>query len=258
MTNHAANSQRTDPLADAPEGAFAAPAWFASRALELGVEFEPGEVEQLGRYLALLLHASGVMNLTAIREPEAAWEKHILDALSLMPLLAELADGAMVIDVGSGGGVPGIPVAIVQPRLKVVLMEATRKKAAFLESCAGRLGLGNVQVVAERAEAAGHGPLRESAELVMARAVGRLATLVELTLPLARIGGRAALIKGAAAQEEIVEAQAAIRTLGGGAPETLPTPTGRIVVIEKLRPTGRTYPRRSGEPKRAPIGAVTR
>lgn len=224
----------------------------------MGVEFESGEIERLGRYLALLLHASEVMNLTAIREPEAAWEKHILDALSLMPLLAELADGATVIDVGSGGGVPGIPVAIVQRRLKIVLVEATQKKAAFLESCAARLGLGNVQVLAERAEVAAHGPLRESADLVMARAVGRLATLVELSLPLAPVGGRVALIKGAAAQEEIAEAQVAIRTLGGGPAQTIQTPTGRIVVIEKARPTPRTYPRRSGEPKRAPIGAGKR
>src|SRR5690606_5348363 len=103
-------------------------------------------------------------------------------------------------------------------------------------------------------EEAGRSDLREKADLVCARAVGRLATLAELTLPLVRPGGHAALIKGAAADEELQEAGAAIRMLGAAHAGTLPTPTGRSVVLEKLRGTGKTYRRRAGEPKRAPLG----
>jgi 16S rRNA (guanine527-N7)-methyltransferase len=246
-----------DPLAGAPDAPLPAPADFLDAAAAIGVAFEPGEVEALGRYLALLLHANEVMNLTAIKAPVEAWTRHILDALTLLPLLAELAPGALVVDVGSGGGVPGIPLAIVRPDLKVTLIESTQKKAAFLEACARRLGLGNVEVRAQRAEEAGRSDLRETADLVCARAVGRLATLVELTLPLVRGAGRAVFIKGAAADEELEEAGAAIRMLGGAHAGTLPTPTGRIVAIEKVRGTGKMYPRRAGEPKRAPLG-VTR
>lgn len=243
-----------DPLAGAPVEPLAAPAAFLEAAGELGVEFEPGEVEALGLYLALLLHANQSMNLTGITDPAEAWQRHILDALTLMPLLAELPAGAMVVDVGAGGGVPGIPLAIVRRDLRVVLIEATQKKANFLEACRARLGLERLEVRAERAEDAGRSDLRETADLVCARAVGRLATLVELTLPLVRRGGRAALIKGAAADEELAEATEAIRLLGGAHAGTLPTPTGRIVVLEKVRPVGKQYPRRAGEPKRAPLG----
>lgn len=245
---------RGDILAGAPDAPLAPPADFGAAAAAIGVAFEPGEVEMLGRYLALLLHAAGSMNLTAIRDPDEAWERHILDSLTLMPLLAELPAGARVFDVGSGAGVPGIPIAIVRPDLRITLIEATQKKATFLTSCAERLGLSNIDVCAQRAEEAGQGSLREQADLVCARAVGRLATLVELTLPLVRIGGRAALIKGAAADEELAEAAYAIRLLGAAHIGTLQTPTGRIVTLQKVRRTGAKYPRRPGEPKRAPLG----
>ncbi len=245
---------RGDLLAGAPDAPLAPPAGFVEAAAAIGVEFEPGEVEMLGRYLALLLHASASMNLTAIRDPDEAWQRHILDSLTLMPLLAELPAGARVFDVGSGAGVPGIPIAIVRPDLRITLIEATQKKGSFLASCADRLNLNNITICMHRAEECGQGGFREQADLVCARAVGRLATLVELTLPLVRIGGRAALIKGAAADEELAEAAYAIRLLGGAHIGTLQTPTGRIVTLEKVRRTGAKYPRRPGEPKRAPLG----
>ncbi|MCC6659409.1 MAG: 16S rRNA (guanine(527)-N(7))-methyltransferase RsmG [Phycisphaerales bacterium] len=245
---------------------------FLAAAAALGVEFEPGEVEKLGSYLALLLKAAESFNLTSVTDPAQAWMRHVLDSLTLVPLLAELPDGARVIDVGSGGGLPGIPLAIVLPRLRFMLLEATGKKAAFLRGVVLALGLENVSVVQARAEAAGQdrgerigtaggGSARPEAhrevyDAVVARAVGRLATLAELTVPLARVGGRVLLIKGQKADEELAEAAAALKTLLAVHEGTVDTPSGRIVVLGKRSRTPRTYPRRDGEPGRAPLGVA--
>src|SRR5215471_2734280 len=108
------------------------PREFLDAAAALGVEFEPGDVERLGLYLALLLETNKSVNLTAITDPAQAWTRHILDSLTLLSLLSELPEGGSIIDVGTGGGLPGIPLAIVSPHLRVALLEATGKKAEFL------------------------------------------------------------------------------------------------------------------------------
>lgn len=240
--------------------ALAAPASFIEMAEGYGLAFEDGEIERLGRYLALLLAANELVNLTAIREADDAWERHIFDALTLLPVLAEVGDGARVIDVGSGGGLPGIPLAIVLPGVRFVLLEPTGKKAAFLSHAVKELGLTNVEVLRERAEAiaASGGPVtslhRNGYDAVVARAVGRLATLAEITVPLAKIGGLAVLVKGQRADEELDEAKAALHALCVSHAGTVKTPTGRIVVLEKRRPTPAKYPRSAAEIKRSALG----
>lgn len=243
------------------------PNGWIERAAELGISFEDGEIEKLGLYLALLMDANTRMNLTAIRDETEAWEKHILDALTLVPVLSELDDDASVVDIGSGGGIPGIPLAIVMPRLWFTLVDATAKKCKFLEETAKTLGLNSVRVINDRAERLGNdigerspsgrqNAHREHYDMAVARAVGRMAMLVELTVPLVKVGGLVVLTKGQKADEELEEAKQALYMLHTSHAGTIDTPTGRIVVLEKQRKTPRDYPRGNGEPKRAPLGVV--
>jgi 16S rRNA (guanine527-N7)-methyltransferase len=240
-----------------PEGpGLAPPRAFLDAAAALGIEFDPGDTDRLGAFLALLLEANRSFNLTAITDPDQAWTRHMLDSLTLVPLLADLPPGTSVIDVGSGGGLPGVPLAIVLPSLRVTLLEATGKKAEFLRSVAERLRLSNVTVVRDRAELIAHkGKSHRAAyDAVVARAVGRLPVLVELCAPLAKVGGRLLLIKGERAEEELADAAGALRTLHLHHAGTVATPTGRVVVLEKTRQTPAAYPRRGGEPQRSPLG----
>ncbi len=228
---------------------------FNSRAEAIGLAFDEGDVARLARYLELLLEANTRFNLTAITDPAEAWTRHILDSLALVPLLAS-AEARSAIDIGSGGGLPGIPLAIVMRDVQFTLLEATGKKARFLEETAAALELKNVLVINDRAETLGqdHKSHREHYDVVLARAVGRLSVLLELTVPLARIGGHVLAMKGAQAESEIAEAKQALYMLHAHVIDRHVTPTGVVVVIEKQRKTPRIYPRAPGEPKRAPLG----
>ncbi len=225
-------------------------------AKDAGIEFEPGEVERLGRFLAMMLETNKEHNLTSITEPAQAWTRHVFDALTLLAVLSELEPGAEVIDVGSGGGVPGVPVAIAMPQIKFALLEPTGKKAAFLQRVVAELGVTNAKVFQDRAERLGKDRTlyRERWDVAIVRAVGPLSVIAELTLPLVKVGGFVLAIKGAKADEEVASAQYAIVELGGAFERTVDTPTGRIVVLTKVRPTPRQYPRHDGEPKRKPLG----
>ena len=209
------------------------PEGFDARLKEVGVTVDAAVIARLGDYLARLLAMNEQMNLTAIAEPAAAWERHILDALTVLPLLAELTPGSRLVDVGSGGGLPGIPLAIARPDLKVTLIEATQKKAAFLSAVAQALELTHVSVRAERAEQLGAEELRGAFHAVTARAVGKLVTLVPLTAPFARVGGRILLVKGQRADEELAEVTRVIAEQRCTHEKTVATPTGRIVVLRR-------------------------
>ena len=233
------------------------PAHFTGACEELGFQFSTGEIEEFGLYLELLLQTNKQFNLTAVRDPDEAWMRHILDSVSL---IAHLTSGdRTLIDVGSGGGLPGIPIAISQPHLQVTLLEATGKKARFLKTAAAALGLGHVSVVTERAETAGRDPRhREQYDVATARAVGPLNVMLEFTLPFVKGGGRLLAMKGRKAEQELRDAGDGIMLLGGGEVnvyDALPGIEEDAVIIEirKERPTPLQYPRSPGTPKLDPL-----
>lgn len=230
------------------------PAEFIQACADYSLVLEDREIALLEHYLRSLLEANRQFNLTAIREPDVAWMRHIFDSLTLLPFVLEIAPDR-AIDIGTGGGVPGIPLAICTPDVQWALLDATTKKARFVETVVGDLGLSNVRVLNQRSETAGaHGsPERAAFELVVTRAVGSLSVLLELSVPFATIGGFVFAIKGERSAGEIDEAKGALHQLHAHVTGTHQTPTGTIVIIEKQRKTPRKYPRRPGEPKRSPL-----
>lgn len=214
---------------------------------------------QLDRFIELLLEANKAMNLTRIDDPQAARVQHVADSLTL---LAHIPAGARdIADIGSGGGVPGLVLAIALPDKRFVLVESTKKKAVFLERTIAELGLANARVRAERVEDAGRfggGPLRESMDIVIARAVGRLVWLVEWCMPLLKKGGDMLAMKGQKVQEEIAEAATVLKLLHGSPPElhavTLPGTEHHVVVkVRKLGRTGDRFPRSATVAKNRPL-----
>ncbi len=204
-----------------------------------GIELEPAEELRLGRFLALLLANDALLNLTAIRDPAAGWERHVFDALTVMAVLSELEGPAMVVDIGSGSGVPALPLATVFPQHAFHLVESTRKKADYLVSTARALGLANVTVHCRRAEElARDRAFRRKVDVVTARAVGALDLLARLGAPLLAPGGRCVFIKGQKAAEELEAAGSLIGRLGLAHEGTLDTPTGKLVVLAEARGAG--------------------
>ncbi len=230
--------------------------------------------ERTGRLRALLdevLRVNRQFNLTAVRQPDEAWTKHILD--SLQGLKTGFFEGARrVADVGAGAGFPGLALAIARPDLRVTLLDSTRKKCDFMAAAIEKFAL-NADVLCERAEIAGQNKQwREQFDVATARAVGSLGEVCELALPLIKVGGHLVLWRGAQAREELYQSRSALSKLGGAAagsvaaggvkaeagavlPYTLPghNTSYHLVVIEKVKPTPPGYPRRVGLPKQRPL-----
>jgi 16S rRNA (guanine527-N7)-methyltransferase len=201
-------------------------------------------------------------NLTAITDWEGVLVRHFLDSLSCLKALpqAELEAGARVVDVGTGAGFPGLALKIVCPGMRLTLLEATRKKVAFLEHMARVLGLKQVEVIHGRAEKLGRDPSRrEQYDWALARAVAEMPTLAEYLLPLVRVGGAILAQKGEGAAAEVHGAEAAIVALGGRVRQLVPVElrglaeTRYLVVVDKVAATPEKYPRRSGIPRKSPI-----
>jgi 16S rRNA (guanine527-N7)-methyltransferase len=236
----------------------------ARGARELGIGLAAEQIRRFAQYQTELLAWNERFNLTAITEPSDVQVKHFLDSLTVLKALPPPGKGRLsantLLDVGSGAGFPGIPLAIVRPGLRVVLLETTQKKCAFLEHVVAQLGLENVRVRNGRAEDLAYLPgQRESYDVVVSRAVGALATLAELCLPFARVGGRMIAPKKLGIDDEVAAARNAITKLGGRlAPEVivrLPVldEERQLLIVEKVRPTPIAYPRRAPLPERSPL-----
>jgi 16S rRNA (guanine527-N7)-methyltransferase len=212
---------------------------------------------KLSRYLDLLLQANKRMNLTRIVSRQSAESAHVGDALTLLPFIPK--DAHRIVDIGSGGGVPGLVLAIVRSDLHVTMVEATQKKARFLDETAAALGLINVAVVDERAEQVGRSQLRETFDVATARAVGELVWLAEWCLPLVKKGGCLLAMKGRKITEELPAAKKAIKLLGGAEPTIHPvelpgTEHHVIVKVKKLAKTDLRYPRPATSAKGRALG----
>ncbi|MCE7947675.1 MAG: 16S rRNA (guanine(527)-N(7))-methyltransferase RsmG [Chloroflexi bacterium CFX4] len=198
-------------------------------------------------------------NLTAITAVEAVEVRHFLDSLSVLSVVNP-SQGASVIDVGTGAGFPGVPLRLVRPDLHLTLLEATGKKIAFLQHLATLLGIEGVQFLHARAEEAGQMPdQREHYDVVVARAVAHMPILAEYLLPLVRVGGQCVAMKGESAEREVREAANALRILGGRvagiSAVNLPNVAEPhyLIVIDKIAPTPRLYPRKPGTPAKKPL-----
>lgn len=221
---------------------------------DAGIMVTDAQAEKLSAYVHRLLEVNQHLNLTAVRDVDAAWRRHIFDSLFLLPRL-KADPGQRALDLGSGGGLPGIPLAICRPDMEWVLVDSVAKKARFLEQTAAELGLANVTVRSERAEVLGRDPeFREQFHLVTARAVARLPTLLELTVPLLRVKGSLFAMKGEQAEAEVSESARAMERLFVQLLRQEPTPEGgNLLVFKKRDPTPGKYPRPIGVPGKEPL-----
>jgi 16S rRNA (guanine527-N7)-methyltransferase len=221
----------------------------------------PGFGATVRRFVALLLAANRLQNLTRVTNPDEIARLHLLDSLAALPII-DAAEPRSMVDLGSGGGLPAMPLAIARPEMGWTLVESVGRKAAALAGFCEALGLANVTVVAERAETLGRHPQhRERYEMVTARACAPLPVLAELALPLAAIGGSLLAWKGPMTErdEEMRRGRAAIGQVGGGPPLIRPTQLAALgghcfVTVVKARPTPDRFPRRPGDPARRPLG----
>ena len=222
-----------------------------------GISLPEGAFSQLALHWSRLMQANGRFNLTAITEPEVAAEKHYLDCLLALPVLDAYAGS--LCDLGSGGGFPGLVLAIARPERPITLVEATEKKAAFLRQVGEELGLDQIRVVCARAEEIGRDPaFRAQFAVVTARALAGLPVLLEYGLPLLEPGGMLLAYKGLSAPDEVQQAAQALRILQGRWVKThayaLPSGDSRCLVqIENTGPTPDAYPRRPGMPSKRPL-----
>lgn len=217
-------------------------------------------VEQLNKfykYMEMLITWNEKINLTAIIEPHEIILKHFIDSLTLDKYLK---NNENLVDVGTGAGFPGIPISIVRKDIKITLVDSLNKRLNFLNEVIKELKLENVETVHSRAEDLGQDiKYREKFDISTSRAVANLSTLSEYLIPLVKINGQAICMKAGDAQEEIKNAQNAIKTLGGQVNKIeefcLPDSdiNRTIIIIEKKCSTKKCYPRKAGIPSKEPI-----
>ena len=193
------------------------------------------------------------------REEERLWERHLNDALGLAAIRRPKPEERWA-DLGSGAGLPGLPLAVAYRATAFTLIDAHRRRADWVAGTVAKLGLANVAVVHARLEDYGRGPARQSFDVATARAVGPLPVVAELGLPLLKTGGQLLVPRGRPGSDELKQAATACRQLGGRIDGVIPNPSspidrvGFVVMMAKIAATSPRFPRRSGVPARTPLG----
>ena len=233
----------------------------AARLQACGIPFGQDLPGKLVTYHNMLLDWNSRMDLTAVTEEEEMLDRHYIDSLMILTTERVPAQGASLIDVGTGAGFPGLPLALARPDLQVTLLDAQQKRLTFLSAVVEELKIRNVTLVHDRAEdGARRSELRERFDLAVARAVAPLNVLSEYLLPYVRQNGYAVCWKGPALAEEMEKGKNAAGILGGQVEEYLPCAIpGRdwqhgLLTIRKVKATPKAYPRKAGTPKSKPLG----
>ena len=224
---------------------------------KINVQLNDEQIKKYFEYMTLLLDWNEKINLTAITEMDDVILKHFIDS---MTVLKYIENEESIIDVGTGAGFPGIPIAIMKKDVKITLLDSLNKRINFLNEVCGELKLNNVDTIHGRAEEIGKNKEhREKYDIAVSRAVANMSTLSEYLLPLVRIGGKCICMKGFEIEQELEQAKFAIKELGGKIEKvekfTLPDSDmeRNIIIIKKIKETSNKYPRKAGMPSKVPI-----
>ena len=233
--------------------------WMELGTKNIGISLTERQIDQFYRYYEMLIETNKVMNLTAITEMKDVVTKHFVDSLALVKVMKLENSVAKIIDVGTGAGFPGIALKIVFPDLKITLLDSLNKRVKFLQSVINELELEEIEALHGRAEDFGsHGDYREMYDYCVSRAVANLSTLSEYCLPFIKVGGAFVSYKSGNIEEELRQAQKAIKELGGSVRDLVKFSLEEegersFVIIEKKAPTKKKYPRKAGLPSKEPL-----
>lgn len=223
------------------------------------IQLSPLQEEQFQEYKDLIVEWNEKIDITAITDDWEIDNKHFLDSLTVFRK-PWIKAGSSVIDIGTGGGFPGVPMKIVEPTLQITLLDSLQKRISFLDAVIGKLGLSGIRAFHARAEeVARKEKYRDSFDVCVSRAVAPLSTLLEYCLPYVKVGGIFIAMKGPGAQEEIDSAARALQALGGRIKEidsftmTEEAYQRNLIIVEKISPTPKKYPRGQGKPRKDPL-----
>ena len=231
----------------------------SAAAEDVGLQLSKEQYEGFMKYMRLLQEWNEKINLTAITEDEEVVKKHFIDCIKAFKR-DEFKKAETLIDVGTGAGFPGLPIAIMRSDLKVTLLDSLNKRINFLNTVINELGLKNVTTIHSRAEdGARNKDLREKFDIATSRAVANMSVLSEFCLPYVKVDGHFIALKGPAVEQEIQESRNAIGTLGGQLVDICEVSIEgtelrhNLVVVKKIKPCEKIYPRKAGTITKKPI-----